>query len=112
MATVNNSNTYPQLNSSPANGTIYSFTPATTTGLAKSLPETTVTVYPNPTNGGLNIKGLQKSGTVINVYDVLGKVVKTSETTTYLPLEELKKGTYFIEIISPEGLIRKQIIKQ
>lgn len=116
MATINNGNTIPQLNSTPANGTIYTFTPATTTGLAKSLQENTVTVYPNPTKGNMNIDGLQKAGADIKVYDVLGKIVKTlnanSATHTCLDLEDLKTGTYFLEVISAEGLIRKQIIKQ
>ena len=116
MATINNGSTFPQLNAAPANGTIYTFIPATTTGLAKFLPGTTVKVYPNPTYGTLNIEGLHKAGTEIKVYDVLGKLVTASNTTfgtnTRLHLEDLKTGTYFIEIFSTEGLIRKQIIKQ
>jgi hypothetical protein len=74
-----------------------------------SIPEysnNTITVYPNPAKEQITI---QMSPTTfikqIQLIDMLGRIIKTehftsSNTTATLYLNEVAKGTYFIEVIS------------
>ena len=114
--TLNNTNTYPQLNAMPANGTIYTFTPATNTGLAPFLRKSALTVFPNPATETLKIKGLKHSGNAtIKIYDLAGKTMLTQETAAeteiLLPVETLPAGTYLVEVISQEGRHTSKILK-
>ena len=67
-------------------------------------------LYPNPSNGFINISlesnlFLEK----VNIYNILGQLVKTAETTV-INTTELTQGTYYIEVITDKGKATKKII--
>lgn len=113
--TVTNATMPPYLNAISPNGTIYTFTVSGTTGVAKELNNTTVSVYPNPASDILTIQGLTATKTPVSVkvFDTLGKVVlyQTLNATNTVNIESLNKGTYFMEISNGESRIGKNIIK-
>lgn len=67
-------------------------------------------IYPNPASENLTIE-LQNSLELqnVNFYNTLGKLVKTSKTTT-VNVSELAKGNYFVEVITNQGKATKTII--
>ena len=75
------------------------------------------TVYPNPTNGLLNISSKNSSGLINNVVviDVLGKTVQTNSFNTskaVLDLSRLNSGVYFVKVQS-EGVDKiMKVVKQ
>ena len=74
--------------------------------------ESKIDIYPNPTTGKINIKGIDTELTEIEIYDSLGKLVR------YLPqnmgnvdISELPIGVYFISIKSNNFKFTKRIMK-
>lgn len=73
-----------------------------------------VTVYPNPTKSKLNIT-LAKNTTIksIHIYNVIGQLVHTNTySSETIDVSELKNGTYFIKIISDNGIATSKFIKE
>ncbi len=67
-------------------------------------------LYPNPSNGIINISlesNLQLEK--VNVYNKLGQLIKTVETTV-LNTTELAKGIYYFEVHTNQGKATKKII--
>ena len=71
------------------------------------------TIYPNPTNGEVNISNiiLEKA----NVYNELGQLVKTFSlnsinTNNIINLSGLPKGVYYIYLINGDAASAKKII--
>lgn len=67
-------------------------------------------VFPNPTADFVTVqlnKGLELEK--VNVYSTSGRLVKT-ECKTSISVEELAKGSYFIEVITNEGKATKTIV--
>ncbi|MBE0638424.1 MAG: T9SS type A sorting domain-containing protein [Bacteroidales bacterium] len=74
-----------------------------------------VNIFPNPTDGVVNITGLQ-SGAKITVTDVRGQVELVSETSeagqTYVDLTDYHAGVYFITIeINGQHIFRKIVLR-
>lgn len=72
-------------------------------------------LYPNPSNGIINLTVNNKAATRVKVYDLSGKISFETEITTYkkqLNLSHLANGSYFVELSNEkENIIRKlQII--
>ncbi len=70
-------------------------------------------IYPNPTNGKINIKLKDKSITDYKIINSLGQIIKEKEISNYNIIEDLSehpKGIYFINLISDERHQTKQII--
>jgi hypothetical protein len=72
-------------------------------------------LYPNPTNGQLYLKGIDKES-VVRVYGIDGKMMKVQKVdgeSTPLDITSLPKGGYFIEVLV-DGKTRmvKRILKQ
>ncbi|MGS2726047.1 T9SS type A sorting domain-containing protein [Psychroserpens sp. BH13MA-6] len=67
-----------------------------------------ISVYPNPTSNTLYINGLQNGTSNIQIYDVLGQTVLTSEfmSNTGLDISELHRGMYFIQIENTNDIIK------
>lgn len=57
-------------------------------------------VYPNPSNGIINIEISESNKFTVTINDILGKVISTDEinSTTTLDLQHLDKGVYFVNI--------------
>lgn len=75
-----------------------------------SFVQTNFTLYPNPSRGIVHIAlendlELQK----VSVYNQLGQLVKTAETTI-IDTTDLAKGTYYIEVVTDFGKATKKIL--
>jgi hypothetical protein len=70
-------------------------------------------IYPNPANKYIIINGLTKNAT-INIYSIAGRLINTynvSKTTHNVSIEEYTAGTYLVEIITDNKIIRQKITK-
>jgi hypothetical protein len=56
-----------------------------------------ITVYPNPTNGVINISGVEKVD-AIKVFSINGQLVKEAVNTNRLDLSSQRSGLYMIEV--------------
>ncbi len=65
-------------------------------------------VYPNPTNGILNIRN--ENLNKILVYDYSGKMVKEFGPTSQIDLSDISKGIYLIKIILDKDVLIDRII--
>jgi polyhydroxybutyrate depolymerase len=73
---------------------------------------TTVEIFPNPTENFLTIKTMKNLTKATLVYDLTGKLVKTIEINQFsFSLNELDKGIYFIQLNIEEEIITKKFIK-
>lgn len=73
-----------------------------------------LTVYPNPSKGFLNIQGDRLIQT-IDIYDVNGRLIQEAEinnTTTTLDIQNLKEGIYFVNITVPNESKVLRFVKQ
>ena len=75
----------------------------------KELPQEAIKVYPNPTNGTVTIDGLEVAE--VKVYNILGQLVKETKENV-IDLSEQEAGTYLLKVITPSGVVTKQIIKK
>tara|TARA_B110000438_G_scaffold155912_1_gene149599 strand:- start:1470 stop:3353 length:1884 start_codon:yes stop_codon:yes gene_type:complete len=71
-----------------------------------------VSVYPNPSEGIVNITNLNNSENTIVVYDVLGQIVmtKVSNTTTTVDLSNQVTGVYLVEVSNNNGTFVERVI--
>lgn len=69
-----------------------------------------VIIYPNPSNGIINIgnKNLKK----IVVYDITGKKIKELKASSQIDLSDVTKGIYLINLISDDGVTVNKIVLQ
>lgn len=83
-----------------------------TTGLGTSeIKKITVGVYPNPTNGILNIKTDSKIITV-NVTNIVGQRLKIQYSNHQINMQGLPNGVYIVELVLKNGQkISKKVIK-
>ena len=64
------------------------------TGIVETPLMASLRVFPNPTNGQLKITNYElREGSAIEIFDVVGRVVWSSETANNTPLTPLKGGT-------------------
>lgn len=77
--------------------------------------EHTISVYPNPTNGKVNILADVSGTKRISIYSTTGMLVTSFSTeadTAELDLSEKATGVYSVHIETKEGVVVKRIIKQ
>lgn len=86
-------------------------------GISESSMETElINVYPNPANSSftIDLSSFQHNEVQINVYDNLGKKVKSirsvKDDRIIIPRDNLKNGIYLISVISDEKNYTKKII--
>ena len=73
-----------------------------------------IKIFPNPVKGN-EVTILSNKTILAEVYDVLGKKVKTQNITSNqkkLNITGLKKGVYLLRLKSDEGVITKKLIRQ
>ena len=74
-----------------------------------------ITLAPNPTNGDIEIKGLQKN-TTIKLYDQLSRIVYemicADVQTQKINIQNLPKGLYYMNIVSPKNSETIKIVLQ
>lgn len=64
-------------------------------------PESAITVFPNPFTDLVRIKGIEL-GTV-ELYDLTGRMVKTTPVAPLLDMSDLESGTYLFTVLDAEG---------
>ena len=74
----------------------------------KELSQEAIKIYPNPTNGMFTIEGLEVAE--VKVYNALGQLVKETKENV-IDLSGQEAGTYIVKVITPSGVVTKQIIK-
>jgi hypothetical protein len=86
----------------------------TTLGLEENLLNTSITVYPNPANNILEIRGSKiKSVEIINILGKPMRIYRTNElkNTLQINIEDLAKSMYFLKINTATSSVIKKIIK-
>lgn len=87
------------------------------TGITSAMAKArSISVYPNPTNGLLQLNIPQADlGGNLTLHDIAGRVVRqlsVNENNFRLDLSALPAGCYILNYSGPEGVIRTQIIKE
>ncbi|MCZ6595452.1 MAG: T9SS type A sorting domain-containing protein, partial [Bacteroidetes bacterium] len=79
-------------------------------------PLEAISVFPNPTDGLLNIISPDEPITGIEVYDVRGRKLNdipvNSQGNYTIDISDLESSVYFITIITKNGSITKRIVKK
>ena len=75
-----------------------------------------VSIYPNPVTDILNVRLTNGEAKQIRIINTLGKVLYSTEVislngVTQIPVSNLSKGTYFVEIITAENKVVEKFIK-
>ncbi len=86
----------------------------TTTGINDYTLDNTVTVYPNPTTGLIQIENGEWRMENVEVYDAYGKLLNTmivNDHTVTLDLSGYAKGTYFVRVTTEKGVVTKRVVK-
>jgi len=88
-----------------------------TVGIGENIDNTGITVYPNPSDGHINIKFLNgiSDHSTLSIYDMSGRIVYSSELSKSIaPNEELNlnlpgidAGVYSLQIANDKGIIQK-----
>lgn len=72
-----------------------------------------ISVYPNPTNGELNITNKELTIENVGVYDVFGKLLETMNGDVQsVNMSSYPSGTYFLRISTDNGMIVKKVVRQ
>jgi len=77
-----------------------------------------ISIYPNPSNGIFNITLADKIPSLIEIYDLTGKIIESkkdiiiSNDETTIDLSAVAQGIYFVKIIANNQQVVKRIIKQ
>ena len=77
-----------------------------------------IAIYPNPSNGIFNISLGNIAPSLIEVYDLTGKIILSkkdvviSNAETAIDLSSASQGIYFVKIVDTKNQIVKRIIKQ
>ena len=79
--------------------------------LENELTDNAVSVYPNPASEVIHISSTTEL-TKIELYDVLGKRVLTTNKPQEIKIDHLKSGIYLLKIYASKGQMTKKIIKQ
>jgi hypothetical protein len=86
------------------------------TGIAGAKPEAALNIYPNPTNGLLNIDLKEENnGAVVEITDAVGKVVlseKLSSQQSVINVQYLNNGIYFVKVSWQHHYQTIKLIKQ
>lgn len=84
------------------------------TGIQTNNLNNEITVYPNPTNGLVLIKGTKENDD-IEVMNLLGGLIfkiKAADNKTEIDLSEQKAGVYFVKLKVDNNTVIKKIIKE
>ncbi len=79
---------------------------STTTGI-NSYKSQELNIYPNPSNGIINVEG--NNIETIEIVDLSGRIMKFSKSSTN-DVSELKKGFYFVKVKTRDNTITRKII--
>jgi len=75
-----------------------------------SIPDNTITLYPNPTNGLVNVEIQNRTIQNIKLYDLQGRLIKETSESQF-DLSTYSNGTYFIRAQTDKGFYSYKLIK-
>jgi hypothetical protein len=91
----------------------------TVTGIAQTTFDANISLYPNPATDNLflNLSPLKDKYVTIEIADIQGKIVMSNPNSEVasnisVTVSELPKGNYVLNIITKEGTIKRNFIKQ
>ena len=90
-------------------GVVFSYDPCSVGAVQETTTSHSVSIYPNPTNGILNVAG---QGTMhISVLNVLGQTLQEtcSEGNTTLDLSQYESGMYLVRIETENGVMVQKV---
>jgi hypothetical protein len=87
----------------------YYYSPFKASTSTSELTETNINIYPNPSNGIVNINTNEIIES-INITDVNGKLIHHQTCNSPIDLSQHVKGIYFMNIISEKGVVNKKIV--
>jgi hypothetical protein len=90
-------------------GVFFSYDPCSVDAVEETTTSSSVNVYPNPTNGMLNIEGQDTMR--ISVMNVLGQTLQEtcSEGNTTLDLSQYESGMYLVRIETENGVMVQKV---
>ncbi|MEN8137075.1 MAG: DUF2961 domain-containing protein [Bacteroidota bacterium] len=71
-----------------------------------------ISVYPNPANDYISVKGLEGKVNNIQIFDLGGREVFISNSSEYINISGLNNGVYLIKVNTETGYFTKKIIKE
>jgi len=74
-------------------------------------PDFSIIIYPNPAGNLLFLNSNSIEIEKIKIFNSLGQVIYTSEFNSIIDISNLKTGLYYINLISSNGVITKQFLK-
>ena len=77
--------------------------------------DNTVTVFPNPTSGVVQIKNEEWRIENVEVYDAYGKllnVVNVNGNAAAIDMSDYAEGIYFLKVKTDNGMVTKRVVKQ
>lgn len=79
---------------------------------AKNMLQNKISIYPNPANQLLNIKGINEPFNA-RIVDLTGKIrtIKTDISNNIIDVSELQNGIYFIELSNKNLSVTRKIVK-
>ena len=72
-------------------------------------------IYPNPARNTLNINLSDLSANQINIFDATGRLVREMRivnNNNTIDISTFKRGLYYVQILTDEGIVTKKFIKQ
>jgi hypothetical protein len=87
----------------------------TTVGLDKTELDATISLFPNPTTGNVNISMSNDVEVNVTVFDAQGKVVSTLENAqngSIIGLQDVENGTYLVKVSNEAGSKVFRVVKQ
>jgi hypothetical protein len=70
-------------------------------------------IFPNPSNGIINIQTNYTNFSLLNIYDIEGRIISSiSYNGAPIDISKLTNGTYLVQLVSKDNFKTFQIIKQ
>lgn len=74
-----------------------------------------LSIFPNPTNGVINIKGEELNNATVSVYNVNGSLLLSKNingVSSEINISELAAGIYMVQVKAEGSVVTKRIVKQ
>jgi len=88
----------------------------TGTGIEENqLLESSISIYPNPASGNIQVKSEKLKVKSLEIYDMQGKHIKSIEINSYktsVDISALAKGMYFVKAKTENGVAVKKFVKE
>jgi uncharacterized repeat protein (TIGR01451 family) len=71
-----------------------------------------VAVYPNPVKNVFTVQAINETVSLIEVYDINGRLCLSQSNGTNVNVQSLNNGLYFVKVTTEKGITNKKIMKQ